>query len=86
MANREYFSVFDVVKGYHQVDIDKDDRYKMAFICHLGQFQYKQLPFGLKNAPGQYQCLMDTVLGSLHWTAALYYIDDLLNPVLKNMG
>jgi len=55
MANRRYFSVFDAVKGSHQVDIDEDDRHKTAFICHRGLFQYKRLPFGLKNAPGQYQ-------------------------------
>jgi len=71
MANKQYFSVFDAVKGYHQVDINEEDRYKTAFICHRGLFQYKRLPFGLKNAPGQYQRLMDRVLGSLRWTAAL---------------
>ena len=76
MANKQYFSVFDAVKGYQQVDISKEDRYKTAFICHRGLFQYKRLPFGLKNAPGQYQRLMDWVLGSLHWTAALCFIDD----------
>jgi len=76
MANKQYFSVFDAVKGYHQVDIDEEDQYKTAFICHRGLFQYKRLPFGLKNAPGQYQRLMDWVLGSLHWTAALCFIDD----------
>jgi len=76
MANKQYFSVFDAVKGYHQVDIDEEDQYKTVFICHCGLFQYKRLPFGLKNAPGQYQRLMDRVLGSLRWTAALCYIDD----------
>jgi len=53
MGNKEYFSVFNAVKGYHQVDIDEEDRHKTAFICHCGLFQYKRLPFGLKNAPGQ---------------------------------
>ena len=53
MAYKQYFSVFDAVKGYHQVDIDEEDRHKTAFICHCGLFQYKRLPFGLKNAPGQ---------------------------------
>jgi len=76
MANKQYFSVFDAVKGYHQVDINEEDRHKTAFICHRGLFQYKRLPFGLKNAPGQYQRLMDQVLGARRWTAALCYIDD----------
>jgi hypothetical protein len=76
MANRQYFTVFNAVKGYHQVDIDRDDRHKTAFICHQGLFQYKRLPFGQKNTQGQYQRLMDRVLGSLRWTAALWYIDN----------
>jgi len=63
LANKQYFSIFVAVKGYHQVDIDEEDRHKTAFICHRGLFQYKRLPFGLKNAPGQYQRLMDRVLG-----------------------
>lgn len=36
------------------------------------------MPFGLKNAPLQFQAFMDSVLGSLRWTAALVYIDDIL--------
>ena len=36
------------------------------------------MPFGLKNAPLQFQCFMDSVLGSLRWTSALVYIDNIL--------
>jgi len=75
MANKQYSPVFDAVKGYHQVDIDEEDRHKTAFICHRGLFQYKRLPFGLKNAPGQYQRLMDRVLGSLRWTCRFHDTD-----------
>lgn len=78
LANKKYFSLLDAIKGYHQLEIDEKDRYKTAFISHRGLYQYKRLPFGLKNAPAQFQRMMDAVLGSLRWVAALVYIDDVL--------
>ena len=55
-----------------------EDRWNTAFITHRGLYQYKRMPFGLKNAPIQFQSFMDSILGSLRWTAALVYIDDFL--------
>ena len=50
----------------------------MTFIIHRELYQYKQMLFGLKHASIQFQSFMDSVLGSLRWTAALVYIDDIL--------
>jgi len=58
MANKQYLSVFNDVKGYHQVDIEEEVCHKTTFICHRGLFQYKRLLFCLKNAPGQYERLV----------------------------
>jgi len=78
MAGKKYFSLLDAVKGYHQVDIAEEDRFKTAFISHRGLYQFKRLPFGLRNAPAQFQRIMDQILGTLRWVAALVYIDDVL--------
>jgi hypothetical protein len=78
LAGKRFFSALDAVKGYHQVEIAEDDRHKTAFITHRGLFQFKRMPFGLRNAPAQFQRMMDTILGSLRWEAALCYIDDVL--------
>ena len=72
------FSILDAARAYHQLPIEESDRWKTAFITHQGLFQFKRMPFGLKNAPLQFQRFMDSVLGSLRWTAALVYIDDIL--------
>ncbi|CAO1625007.1 unnamed protein product [Jaminaea pallidilutea] len=72
------FSALDAVKGYHQMEVDPDDRWKTAFACHQGLFQYKRVPFGLKGAPAYFQRFMDTLLGSLKWDSAMVYLDDVV--------
>ena len=78
LHGKRVFSILDAARGYHQLPIIPSDRWKTAFVSHRGLYQYKRMPFGLKNAPIQFQSFMDSVLGSLRWTAALVYIDDIL--------
>ena len=60
------------------MEIEERDRHKTALVSHKGLYQYKRLPFGLKNSPAQFQRLMDNVIRGLHWQVGLVYIDDLL--------
>jgi hypothetical protein len=78
MGGKRFFSTLDCLKGYHQLELQEEDRWKSAFITHRGLYQFKRLPFGLKNAPAIYQRFMDQLLGSLRWNAALVYIDDVI--------
>lgn len=78
LNGKKVYFILHTARGYHQLPINPEDRWKTAFITHHGLFQYKRIPFGLKNAHIQFQSFMDSVLGSLCWTAALVYIDDIL--------
>lgn len=78
LAGASYYSILDAVKGYHQLEVHPDDRFKTAFTCHRGLFHYTRIPFGLKNAPAFFQRFMDSVLGSLRWNCAMVYIDDIV--------
>jgi len=78
VGRKQYLSLLDAMKGYNQLSLAEKDREKTAFISHRGLFQYKRLPFELKNAPAQFQRLMDVLLGSLRWVCALVYIDDIV--------
>ncbi|KAI3510604.1 hypothetical protein L1887_17729 [Cichorium endivia] len=45
----------DAYKGYHQIQMRKEDEEKTAFYTDRGRFSYKKMPFGLKNAGATYQ-------------------------------
>ncbi|RWS01991.1 uncharacterized protein B4U79_03274, partial [Dinothrombium tinctorium] len=70
------FSSLDVFKAYYHLLINEISRDKTAFICHLGTFQFKRCPFGLKNAPSECQRLMNTILKDVLYRCALVYLDD----------
>ncbi|EPQ29042.1 uncharacterized protein PFL1_03332 [Pseudozyma flocculosa PF-1] len=72
------FSGLDAIRGYHQMDIAEEDRPKTTFVCHHGLYQYKQVPFGLRNAPAAFQRFMDLLLGGMRWVEALVYLDDVV--------
>ncbi|SAM60925.1 uncharacterized protein UBRO_20211 [Ustilago bromivora] len=85
LAGNQQFSVLDATRGYHQIEIDETDCWKAAFVCHKGLFQYKRIPFRLRNAPSYFQWYMDGLLGSMCWTQALVYIDNVVvfSPTLE---
>ncbi|KAE8235301.1 hypothetical protein A4X03_0g9830 [Tilletia caries] len=76
LSGKKWFSALDAIRAYHQLGVREEDRWKTAFVCHRGLFQYKMVPFGLRNAPSVFQRLMDHILGPLRWQQAVVYIDD----------
>ena len=72
------FSALDLMKGYHQVQVEEDSKMKTAFTCHLGLYQYRRMPFGLTNAPATFQRLMGKLFGGKDWEFVFVYLDDIL--------
>ena len=51
-------SFLDAFQGYHQIPLALDDQEKTAFVTPIGNYHYKVMPFGLKNAGSTYQRMM----------------------------
>jgi len=47
-------SFLDAFQGYHQIPLAIDDQEKIAFVTPIGNYHYKVMPFGLKNAGSTY--------------------------------
>ncbi len=78
LGGSKIFTTLDLNYGYHQIPLDVDSRKYTAFTSPLGKFEYKYLPFGLKNAPAHFQALMFIVLQKFIDKCVVVYMDDIV--------
>jgi hypothetical protein len=50
VGGQETHSFTDVLLGYQQIKIVQEDMYKTTFAMEWGRYQYRVMPFGLKNS------------------------------------
>ena len=78
VAGSPWFSSLDLRSGYWQVPLSPESRPKTAFSTGRGHWQFRVLSFGLCNAPGTFERLMDNVLAGVPRQECLVYLDDVL--------
>jgi hypothetical protein len=71
------FSKFDMKSGFWPVQIDDRDRYKISFTTPFGHYEWNVIPFGLKNAPSEFQNIMNDIFNPFTYFT-IVYIDDVL--------
>ena len=71
-------SFLDAFQGYHQIHLALDDQEKTAFVTPIGNYHYKVMPFGLKNAGSTDQRMMTRMFESLLGKNIEIYIDDMV--------
>ena len=62
LASANFISKVDLTKGFHQIPINPADCPKTSFCTPWGKFQFRYMPFGLRNGPSVFQRLMDNLL------------------------
>ncbi|XP_044133676.1 uncharacterized protein LOC122926366, partial [Bufo gargarizans] len=72
----KYLTTIDLCKGYWQIPLAEDAIPKSAFITPFGLYQFRVMPFGMKNAPATFQRMVDQLLGGLQ-SFACAYLDDI---------
>jgi hypothetical protein len=79
MQGKRVFSKIDLSQGFNQLEIAPESRHLTAFPGPRGQkYEFVGSPFGLRNIPSAFQRMMDRVLGTMLWTRASVYIDDII--------
>ena len=74
----KWFTTLDLVRGYWQIAMDENSIKLTTFITPFGQFEFVVMPFGLKQAPGWFQLLMNDVLKSEIGRICVVYLDDVI--------
>ena len=71
-------SFLDVFQGYHQIPLALEDQEKTAFVTYTGNYHYKVMPFGLKNAGSTYQRMTTRMFEPQLGKNIEVYIDDMV--------
>jgi hypothetical protein len=78
LEESKYFSCCDLKKGFHQVKVAEESRAKLAFSNEWGQFTYKSMPMGTRNAPMHFAKCIDFIFRDTPKSEVCAYLDDLI--------
>ena len=71
-------SFLDAFQGYYQIPLALDDQEKTTFVTPIGNYHYKAMPFGLKNAGSTYQRMITRMFESQLGKNIEVYINDMV--------
>ena len=74
IGHAKYVTKFDLLKGFWRIPLTGRPNEISAFVTPDGLYQYKVIPFGMKNSPATFQRLINGMTSDLDGCKA--YIDD----------
>ena len=84
VGGHEAYSFTDGFSRYHQIKIASEDRSKTTFATKWGYFQYTIMPFGLKNAPAIFSCMVVVAFKEfIHKFLEIYFDDWIVIGLVK---
>ncbi|KAH9268955.1 hypothetical protein BASA83_009091 [Batrachochytrium salamandrivorans] len=78
LSTGKVFTTLDLRGAYNLLRIRKGDEPKTSFITKYGQFEFLVMPFGLANAPAQFQRMMNSLFREMNGKYVLVYLDDIV--------
>ncbi|MBW0530006.1 hypothetical protein O181_069721 [Austropuccinia psidii MF-1] len=60
LVKSKYINRMDCMEIFHQIGIKPNSTKLLRIISHMGIYEYTRISFGIKNAPAQFQRMMDT--------------------------
>ena len=79
LRSAKYISKIDLRSAYHQIPLEEESRKITAFtVPGKGMYQFKRMPYGLKNAPAKFQRLMDKIIIPDLKHNVFCYLDDII--------
>ncbi len=78
VSKGKIFTTFDLRGAYNLLRMMEGEEYKTAFITKYGLFEFLVMPFGLCNAPAQFQRMMNSIFMDLLNNFVAAYFDDLV--------
>ncbi|KAL4101060.1 hypothetical protein QTP88_021080 [Uroleucon formosanum] len=76
LAGNKYFSCLDAMSGFHQLKLNDNSKEITSFSTSTGHYQFTRLPFGLTNAPQNFQKVMNKIMAGLTYRINCCYLDD----------
>ena len=77
VGKAKFLTKLDMTRGYWQVPLDDPSIPVSAFVTPFWHFQWRFMPFGLRNAPATFSRLVSKLLTGLE-TFAVAYLDDVI--------
>ncbi|MBW0579682.1 hypothetical protein O181_119397 [Austropuccinia psidii MF-1] len=85
-SQAKFIIAMDALKGFHQNVLTDNAKKLLRIIVHFGIFEYLRMPFGIRNAPSNYQRMMNTIFPEELSEGWLKFISQVINKAKTCKG
>ena len=76
LATSQIYSPLDFLKAFHQIKCTDRAKERLVLSTEFGNYRYKVMPFGVKNAPATFAKAMSIAFSPLNYKTVAIYFDD----------